>query len=313
MRVSERKEYKSFYPSPSESSISSLDTELTMAHTVRIAMLNADIPVPNVLLERGTYGNIFHRLLSTAAERISPHVKIESKEYDVRKHQYPISASDIDLVLVTGSASSAYDDLEWVRRLDAYVLYLYINHPHIKLFGSCFGHQLICQSLLRNHGVRVEADPNGWELGVKEIELTREFQNTLHANSTNLQLSPIPGRLRLQFVHADHVKLPSEAPLPEPWIAIGSTEHCAVQGVYEPGRVLTFQGHFEFDRFVNTETLKVFFSKWDSEVLQETLEACDKDDDAEVAAEIVVRFLLEEIVTKRGSTMEVAGGLLTPP
>jgi len=48
-------------------------------------------------------------------------------------------------------------------------------------------------------------------------------------------------------------------------------------------------------------------------VLQETPEACDKDDDAEIAAEIVVRFLLERTVTKTEPTMEVAEGLLAPP
>jgi hypothetical protein len=54
-----------------------------MAQTLRIAMLNADIPVPNVFQRRGTYGNIFHELLNAAASRISPSTTIESIDYDV--------------------------------------------------------------------------------------------------------------------------------------------------------------------------------------------------------------------------------------
>lgn len=293
-----------------------------MAHTIRIAMLNADIPVPKVFSKRGTYGNIFHELLSAAANRISSNtdIKIESTDYDVRKLEYPASVSELDVILITGSASSAYDNFPWIHQLDAFVLDIYMNHPHVKMFGSCFGHQLICQSLLRGHGVVVEKDPKGWELGVKEIKLTEEFRKALQANSRSSQQLPpstdrraLPEKLGLQFVHADHVRVPSQDALPSSWMVMGSTQHCAVQGVYQPGRVLTYQGHFEFDRFVNTETLKIFGAAWDPEVLRETLGACDVDDDAEAAAEMVVQFLLEERSSKGLMSSKVVGGLLTPP
>jgi GMP synthase-like glutamine amidotransferase len=294
---------------------------VTMARTIRIAMLNTDIPVPNVFGKRGTYGNIFHELLSTASQRISPSTKIASTDYDVKKFEYPSSISDFDIILITGSASSAYDDVDWIHKLDAYVLDIYLNHPHVKMFGSCFGHQLICQSLLKAHGVVVEKDPNGWELGVKEIKLTEEFRQTLGGRSVSSEkklpggkLRTLPDKMRLQFVHADHVKLPSHS-LPDSWIVVGSTQHCAVQGIYQPGRILTYQGHFEFDKFVNTETLNIFGAAWDAEVLRETLEACDAEDDAEVAAEIVLQFLLEGSSgnEKVQVTRAVVGGLLTPP
>ena len=288
-----------------------------MAQTLRIAMLNADIPVPNVFQRRGTYGNIFHELLNAAASRISPSTNIESIDYDVRKSEYPPNLYEIDIILITGSASSSYDDVDWIHELESYVLSLYVNHPHIKMFGSCFGHQLICQSLLKAHGVVVEKDPNGWELGVKEIQLTEEFRRTLGRASKSAQqevLKALPEKMRLQFVHADHVKLPSYALL-ESWVVMGSTPHCAVQGVYQPGRVLTYQGHFEFDKFMNTETLTIFGAAWDPKVLKETLEACDAEDDSEEAAEIVLQFLLERSNgnEKVEVTRVVVGGLLTPP
>ncbi|GMG34974.1 unnamed protein product [Aspergillus oryzae] len=36
---------------------------------------------------------------------------------------------------------------------------VYNNHPLIKLFGACFGHQVIASALLEDHGIRVEKNP----------------------------------------------------------------------------------------------------------------------------------------------------------
>lgn len=311
--------------------------------TIRIAMLNADIPVPNVRAKRGSYGNIFHGLLNESANRLfSPfqskvRVGVTSQDFDVVRGEYPSDLEAFDAILLTGSAASSYDDNKWNWDLDQYVSHVYENYPHIKIFGSCFGHQMVCQSLLRKYGAIVEKQPSGWELGVYGIALTEGFQKafgtpasiTSQGPSSGRPLTPEsedghdsygarldkPSHLRLQFIHADHVRLatPSEASpnavLPPNWMVMGQTEKCAVQGVYEPGRVLTYQGHFEFDRFVNTETLKVFGAKWDPDFLQRSLEAMDRDDDAEVACDMVLRFFLQG----RLMVEEGLGGLMTPP
>lgn len=315
-----------------------------MALTIRVAMLNADIPVPNVLADRGSYGAIFHRLLIAAAHRVSSPatpVTIEAAEFDVVHGEYPSSLVDWDALVISGSISASYDDEPWIHSLDQYLRDVHREHTHVRIFGSCFGHQIICQSLLREHGVRVEKDPKGYELGVHEIQLIDAFARALGGKTVeSAKASPIgpdrlptpdldaedtqlqpPGlspeqTLRLQFIHADHVRLPSPegegeeaGSLPPSWISMGRSRHCAVQGVYQPGRVLTYQGHFEFDRFVNSETMKVFFAKRDPAVLQDALVAIDKDDDSEAAADIVVRFLLEG----RQLAEQGDGGLLTPP
>ncbi|KAF2269790.1 hypothetical protein CC78DRAFT_528958 [Lojkania enalia] len=156
------------------------------SRSIRIAMLNTDKPVPNILSQRGTFGSIFHNLLTAAAARVAPNVSIEAMEYDVRRGEYPICPAEIDIILITGSASSAYDsNLEWIHELDDYIFDTYTTYPHIKMFGACFGHQIICQSLLRAYGVVVEKDPNGWELGVKEIKLADEFRSKFAKTSTS--------------------------------------------------------------------------------------------------------------------------------
>ncbi|KAF7535050.1 hypothetical protein G7054_g5686 [Neopestalotiopsis clavispora] len=296
---------------------------------IRIAILSTDVPVPNVRAKLGTYGDIFHRLISDAASRISPTTKIQSTEFDVVQGAYPGCLSHFDAILITGSAASAYDDVEWVRALDTYILDVYENHPRVKMFGSCFGHQIICRSLFKSLGVVVERDPKGWELGVHEIRFTDNFhaamKSSLGSKTLTTDERPLtpdteqnrtierkdPISLKLQFVHADHVRLPHTEALPRPWMVIGSSEHCAVQGVYDQSRVLTFQGHFEFNRFINSETIKVFGASWEPARLEKALDDMDADDDALRAADIVMGFLLTDY--QNGGIYESVKGLMTPP
>jgi GMP synthase-like glutamine amidotransferase len=279
-----------------------------MASTIRICMLNADVPVPNVFAQRApTYGRIFHQLFA----QVSAYTTIQSTDFDVMQEVYPESVSDFDVIVVSGSANSAYDNLPWIRKLDAYIRNVYTHHPHIKIFGSCFGHQIICQSLLKEYGVKVEQDPNGWEIGVKEVTLHPSFREAFGKRSGSVELGD---HMRLQFVHHDHVMIPFPELLPESWISLGSTQHCAVQGVYEPGRVLTLQGHFEFDRFVNRECIKYFFEPtWEAVILEEALTAIDADDDSKAAARMIISFFLDKEVERESARHEVVGGLLTPP
>lgn len=281
-----------------------------MSSKLRIAMFNTDTPVPTVRPKWGTYGKMFEDLLVAVASRFTPNVSLEVTEWDTQKFEYPHSLANIDVILITGSAASSYDSDEWIHRLDDYVLDVYKNHRHVKMFGSCFGHQLLCQSLLREHGVVVEKDPNGYELGVKEIRLDNKFRKSLGNGSIFSRKTP--EALRVQMVHQDHVVIPDPDSLPDSWMAVGTTQHCAVQGLYDPSRIFTLQGHFEFNRFVNTEILKVFGAKWDPQRLQDGLDAVDADDDAEFIAEMVLQFMLEKEGFD-GPAHRKVSGLLTPP
>lgn len=60
---------------------------------------------------------------------------------------------------------------------------------------------------------------------------------------------------------------------------------------------MTYQGHAEFDRFVNGETLKVFGKPiWSQEFLGQALEMVGREDDAIWAATVMLRFFLEDAV-----------------
>jgi GMP synthase-like glutamine amidotransferase len=266
---------------------------------------------------------MFHPLLVEAAKRTAPHVTLESTEFDVVMGEYPESLDDFDALLVTGSASSSYDDAEWIRRLGRYLRTVYDSEPRIKLFGSCFGHQIISDYILDGYGAKVQKDPGGWEIGVHEIKLNDEFRRlfssvapqagaggagVLGRESTpdEAACADVPSSLRLQFVHADSVRLDPSKQLPESWISMGATKHCPVQGFCEPGRVLTFQGHFEFDRVVNTEVIKVFGASWEKSRIDDALRQIDAEDDSEAAAELVLKFFV-------GQERSGGNGLETPP
>lgn len=280
-----------------------------MAQTLHIAIFNTDIPVPEVFTQRASsYGQIFHSLLAAAAIRTHPEITVKSTEYDTRKFEYPDSLADVDLILITGSINSAYDDIPWVHRLEQYIIATYQEHPGVKWFGSCFGHQIICQALLKGHGVRVDAEARGYEVGVREMEMGSKFRSDFAEQGFK-----VPQTMKLQFVHGDFVVVPDLEALPGRWSVLGSTGWCANQGMMEVGRVLTFQGHFEFDRFVNSETVKTFFARKAPEWLEESLKAVDADDDSELAAEMVLHFALQETPTGQRRSFVKVGGLVTPP
>lgn len=205
-----------------------------MKQILHIAVFNTDIPVPNVRTERASsYGQIFHELLTAAGKRILPSIIIQSTEFDSRKGEYPESVANFDLILITGSINSAYDDILWVHRLEQYIVNIYRDHPRVKWFGSCFGHQLICQALLKQYGVRVEADERGWELGVQNIVVNSRFRSDFAKCPLRYRYKTkskeIPESIRLQFVHGDLVVVPQVQKLPGSWSIIGSTPWCANQ------------------------------------------------------------------------------------
>ncbi|KAL2870746.1 type 1 glutamine amidotransferase [Aspergillus lucknowensis] len=310
---------------------------------LHIAILDVDIPVPTVYAARGLYSSQFRHLLQSAASRLNlPASSIYTTAFDVvggslpllpslRTSPRPVTESSntnvngtrhdvnplslpIDGILITGAAAAAYESAKypWIDPLQTFIQTVFNEYPHVKVFGSCFGHQIIAQALLSSQAqtpeapsVSVEACPEGRETGLVSIALNPEFVAHFPRLPTSL---PTPTEMRLQMIHGDWVALlPGVQAFPRPWMNVGSTELCPVQGLYYPSRVLTYQGHFEFDVFVNSETCLEFGRRnnWDSQDVEKFLRLIDRgreegmvddddddddDDDAKAAAEVVVHF-----------------------
>lgn len=330
-------------------------------HKIHVAVLDADIPCLSVYKARGLYSSQFRVLLQAAAQRLNKipetlikgplavHVTafdavggslppLEALRTSPQSLAEPHAGGrlfPIDAILITGSASSAYEDEPWIHAMQSYIQTVHAHYPNIKLFGSCFGHQIIAQSLLSSKAnpnspatstFHVAQSPAGFEMGIQPIILQPSFT----ARFPPLARATAQNPFRIQLIHGDAVvptpeteaaAVQARVSLPAPWSIIGSSAQCAIQGLYNPGRVLTYQGHFEFDTFANRELMQEFGRRggWSAAVVAEYLEqiyrsrvpGLEDDDDAKAAAEAVLLFFAGE----DGDLMECGGGtgIMTPP
>ena len=167
----------------------------------------------------------------------------------------------------------------------------YSHYPWVKLFGACFGHQIISKALLADQGVYVERNPHGWENGVYTVDVCAEFTD-LFPEQLPLALGR-PCRLSVQFVHGDHVVIPEAADI-SGWVQFGATKLCSAQGLCKPYRVLTYQGHAEYDIKINTANMESLAEKsgWSDQYMAETMSLVRHDDDSAIFADVALAFFL---------------------
>lgn len=210
----------------------------------------------------------------------------------------------IDGILITGSANTSYkkDTKPWIANLEVYIREVYAKFPAVKMFGSCFGHQIIAQALFPGV-LHVEHCPLGYEFGIVPITLDDAFNESFSHIADSLRQRNQQW-FRLQLVHGDRVVPVNnayEVKLPSPWFNLGSTDKCPIHGLYNPRRVMTYQGHFEFDAFVNRESCMEFGRRlgWDKDAVEGLVqqinvalpaagEGKEEEDDSKAAAEAVV-------------------------
>ncbi|KXG48289.1 uncharacterized protein PGRI_021590 [Penicillium griseofulvum] len=312
---------------------------------IHIAVLDTDIPCYPLYAKRGLYSSQFNVLLTAAANRINATKYYQNRislgvhitAFDVVGGNFPHLASfrvtpwspsenghpgfpgPIDAILVTGAAAAVYDKLRWISSLRSFIKRVYTDYPMVKIFGSCFGHQLIAQALLASDKsytsqgssfkISVEPSSNGHEIGIHPIFLNPAFVSNFPPLARFTAEQPF----HIQVIHGDAViSTPENSPilrgngtmLPEPWLSIGSSLKCPIQGLYKPGHVLTLQGHFEFDAFATAELCHKFANQfdWPADVIASHLGNIrrsvvlgkDDDDDSKIAAEAVLLFFAGE-------------------
>ena len=155
---------------------------------------------------------------------------IELVKFEPRKSHYPTDEdlASLDGIVISGSASGAYDKDEWIVRL-CEVIRDY-HQRRIRLSGFSFAPQIVAEAL----GGKVEPNPPGTELSVVTINLTsaaRRYFGTARASYD------------VQVHHNDGVtRLPANA------VSLGTsgvTEHL---GWMLGSHILVFSGHPEYSR-----------------------------------------------------------------
>lgn len=277
-----------------------------------IAVLVLDTPIPKVADKYGDFGDNTIDLLSRANSK-SPIIKYQlcNSNNDELNKIYEELNSNISQGLIigfilTGSRSNAFDEINWIQKLDEFIIKSLFKLI-IPIVGICFGHQILAKNL----GCKIGRNELGWEIGTHTIELNQEIfkldQNPfidnllLATTSTNEDKDQkkqiILDHLNLVEFHQDIIYgLPTKN---YEMVSIGSTGKCGIQGMISkescPIKLLTFQGHPEFTSEIALDMLK---SKLENGLITETeyekykYQTTSLNNQGDLIGKVILKFLL---------------------
>ncbi|CAI7641026.1 unnamed protein product [Penicillium pancosmium] len=252
-----------------------------MRAPLRIAVLEADTPIPPVDNRYGGYGGVFTSLLKSSAkalnkpEQLDPENGLVISKWDVVSGtEYP-KLEDIDAVLISGSKHNSYEDIPWINRLVEFTQHV-LAQDRVRIVGVCFGHQILGRAL----GVKVGQSDQGWEIAVCDMDLTEKGKEVFGLE-----------KIRIHQMHKDIVHS-----LPEGVTLLGHSPQCAIQGMYSPRRFISVQGHPEFTGWMENEiiNLRAKMGVFSEDQAQEGLSRVNNEHDGISIGTTFLKFLLEE-------------------
>ncbi|KAF9351485.1 hypothetical protein BGX26_010517 [Mortierella sp. AD094] len=250
---------------------------------IRVALLVCGTPIPPVAEAFGEYPTIFRNLLQRGLgelkkqSAIGPDAELVLEGFDVCEDKYPDDINDWDAIMISGSASNAYDDLPWINKLVEYVQKLPKSKESPKIIGICFGHQIIG----RAYNAKVSKSTRGWELGWTLTELTEAGQSFWK-----------DAAVRIQELHQDVVH-----DVPEGFTLLATTAHTANQSmISNDNRIVTLQGHPEFTGAIMREFIKFRTANgtFNKELSESSMKLVDNPLDSDKVAARLLQFTVEE-------------------
>ena len=188
---------------------------------IRLGILNCDILSDAVVANFGDYPRMFQRFFGGSQSEFSYQV------YRVQDGEFPADIRENDVYLITGSKASAYRREPWMLNLEVFIRS--VVEEEIPLMGFCFGHQIVAQAL----GGGVAKSDKGWGVGVRKMNVLKRCD-----------WMQVPLReFSLLYSHQDQV-----VELPPGAVTFAGDAFCSCAGMMLGSRVLTFQGHPEFDK-----------------------------------------------------------------
>lgn len=179
----------------------------------------------------------------------------------------PAPAQRCDAWLIGGSRASAFEDRPWIA--DTADTLRAIANSGRPLVGMCFGHQLVHHAL----GGSVERSSRGWGVGCYAVDV--EPEGGLGLGRT----------LRLPAVHQDQVAKPAPG-----FRRLAGSDFCPHYLTHRE-RVLTVQGHPEFDRAFYDAVLDRVAARVDADTMAAARDTLPVGADLERFRNVVRRFL----------------------
>ncbi|CAK1358493.1 putative glutamine amidotransferase-like protein [Cercospora beticola] len=250
-----------------------------MRPPLRIAVLECDEPIGRTKEKYGGYGNLFHELLDHSAKHLKAkegkEVELDVTKYDVVRHEVYPELEGVDAVLLTGSKFNSFDNDPWILKLVEFTRKV-LAQERVRLIGVCFGHQIIGRAM----DVKVDRSDRGWEISVSKVQLT-EIGKRLFG-------------LEEMAIHQMHRDIVYE--YPEGTQPLGHSPRCDVQGMYTKNRVITVQGHPEFNGDIVSELLDSRHEKgiFDDAMYKDGMDRVRLHHDGVTIGAAFLRFLLED-------------------
>lgn len=179
----------------------------------------------------------------------------------------PPAAEYCDAWLVGGSRASVFDDQPWIARAARQVRAIAASDR--PLVGMCFGHQLVHHSL---GGMAVRSE-RGWGIGCYPV--------AVHA-ADGLDIGDT---IRLPAVHRDQVLRPAPG-----FRRLAGSEFCP-NYLTRRGRILTVQGHPEFDRAFYDAVLDRVSARVDADIMTRARATLPVSGDLERFRGVLRRFI----------------------
>ena len=192
---------------------------------MKIGILATGITPDELLGEHGAYADMFVTLLNKV-DKQQGQTPFDFVTFDVRDDIFPDSADQCEGWIVTGSKFGVYDNLPWMSKLKTLIHEIYDAEK--PMLGICFGHQIIADAF----GGKVEKFSGGWGIGLQHYQCTAPIPFAKHT----------PDSFTISAMHQDQV-------MKKPEIAevVATSDFCKYAGLKYGQRILTFQGHPEFE------------------------------------------------------------------
>ena len=234
----------------------------------RLGLLICDEHDDEFIAKYGTYDRDFIDML----EAVMPGYW-EYRIWHCQNHELPLSPSECDAWIISGSRAAAYDKDTWVESLKQFVQQL--DHAGASVLGICFGHQLIHSAL----GGDVEKYYDGWGLGAYPVSIVEDLAS-LKASDT----------IRVLAMHQDQVITCA------PHFSVIGTSHFCQHAITLKGHsILTFQAHPEFTDELFASICSRIRPKAGEQRVDSALVELGKPDDRIQIRQLVADFLAGEV------------------